>query len=1215
MTIFNKTKGYPLPYQAAFDREKAAFLELANRGAGLTPLNYVESERASFTLLNVNDIVCGQGEFNIIESNTIENQYNISTQSLTASQTVDSPLLHIYSSDFKQYVGFKSPALTTSSLYTLPLEDSDVANYVLTTSGKNNGSILSWSQGINPAILDATFILQTPNDSLPNAQALNALSPGIMYLAADTGVVSTIGLPSGELYIGNSDDLPASQLQITFNNLPTLTAVTVADGQVYRGTISGVPEASDALTVVEADIITINTRLAAANFILGSGLKVTWPGAQILSNLETGMVKNTFTPGIINKGVLSIAKIGVDYMAPPADPGTGVAKITLTDDNESLLSIAQAGVDYIAPPAGDQPTTTTNAVAIWGADNGSILNNSNSYLTNGNLILNGIFVSNDDPIGADSSFVGFAAPDVIEENITLVIPGTYGKTDQCLASRNDDEGTLRWLSVITGPTGEDTTTDRALVIWDGTDGTKVQNSVSLLSEEGFLTVGAITLLDQDTGKAAGLGPSPNMTASVGWTLPPEDAKIANQVIASDGDSALSFISVVLAPSGDNPTTTNALAIWGDDTGTKLINSKSYMEENGNLLVKTINLSNTPSDPNNPSVGFGAPDAITTSVIWELPPADATQANQAMCSDGNSKLSFQSVVLAPTGENPTTTNALAVWGDDTGTKLINSMSYLNAQGALLLNAITLSQTPNNPDNNSVGFFAPDASTITTNVIWTLPSADATVANQALCSNADEVLSFQSVILAPTGETPVTPNALAVWGDDTGTKLINSVSYISPGGSLTVLNIALCDNPTDPGAVVSGFTFSNSVGQSISNILYDLPTTAPTKGQVLGFEDTVIGDTYTLEWASAGGNSNAYYILQQKDNTLPNAQALNDIEVDSILKVIADGVITAAVEGEDYTTPEELESALDPIESAISTIEEEITTLESEVTGLGGTVLTILAALIGIPDYDNITGGDQTGITVSRSLLDNIDFIVNIQSSASTIDVSTTTASGDVSVYNLDLPTSGVSANTYNYPTALVVNEYGILTSVTGGNAPPPAIIVAQGFGIAVAAGIDKYTVSIDATNPGSDGQVLSTSGSALPSPTVSWIDTVNQITQGTGISVSGTSNVTVAIADITGVAGSFISPNVTINGQGQVATIKNGIVIGQAILPGSAVIINSVTVLSTTVQANSNIQITGVANPFVPAGILRIDNIVPNTSFDIYSSDLLDTSTINWVEYL
>ena len=287
-------------FNPGFDREKLAFLELANRGGGLDPINYIYAKDISCDTILSPSITGGTAEFYTIyssgiNSNTITNSADIITNRLKWSNP---------GNDY--HVGFTAGNLTQNTIWTLPLQDG-TNGQALATNGNGILSFIDVTGQAAPS--DATYILQIPNEKLPNAQALSELENGLMK--NNEGVIQiaipgqdylTPTLPSGQLFIGNSSNLATPQTTITIDNLPNLgvasisvpnpldptTPITISGGKIWHGTDVNRPEESTALLVVEGDIALINFRFFSANFILGKGnavLQTLMPGSQFLSNL------------------------------------------------------------------------------------------------------------------------------------------------------------------------------------------------------------------------------------------------------------------------------------------------------------------------------------------------------------------------------------------------------------------------------------------------------------------------------------------------------------------------------------------------------------------------------------------------------------------------------------------------------------------------------------------------------------------------------------------------------------------------------------------------------------------------------------------------------------------------------------------------------------------------------------------------------------------
>lgn len=299
-------------FNPGFDREKAAFLALANRGEGLTPINYLYAKEASFESILSPIITGGTAELFTIYANGINSANITNTEDIITNRLKWSNPSNDY------YVGFTAGNLTGNTIWRLPLQDG-TDGQVLATNGTGILSFIDAGGGSAPK--DATYILQQPSSDLPNAQALNQLNNGLMknkdgviQIAVPGEDYLSTALPSGQLFIGNSSNIATAQQTITIDNLPNLgttsinvpnpldptNPIVISGGKIWHGTDSNRPEESNALLVLEGDIALINFRFFSANFILGKGntvLQTLMPGSQFLSNLPAGSWMQTSAAG------------------------------------------------------------------------------------------------------------------------------------------------------------------------------------------------------------------------------------------------------------------------------------------------------------------------------------------------------------------------------------------------------------------------------------------------------------------------------------------------------------------------------------------------------------------------------------------------------------------------------------------------------------------------------------------------------------------------------------------------------------------------------------------------------------------------------------------------------------------------------------------------------------------------------------------------------
>lgn len=179
------------------------------------------------------------------------------------------------------------------------------------------------------AIADAPVIVNTPVSVFPNAQALSDLNDGLMknsdgvvQIATPDTDYLTPTLPSGNIWIGNAQNIAIPQPTLSLSNLPSLgtasisipnpidplNPISISGGKIWHGTDSNRPEESTALLTVEGDIALLNARFLLGEFIMGSALvQTTWPKSQFLINLQDGILKKTGK-------TLQYATPGTDYL-------------------------------------------------------------------------------------------------------------------------------------------------------------------------------------------------------------------------------------------------------------------------------------------------------------------------------------------------------------------------------------------------------------------------------------------------------------------------------------------------------------------------------------------------------------------------------------------------------------------------------------------------------------------------------------------------------------------------------------------------------------------------------------------------------------------------------------------------------------------------------------------------------------------------------------
>lgn len=234
-------------------------------------------------------------------------------------------LIEFFDANNSNFVALRAPD-TVPSNYSLLLPSADGSSgQGITTNGSGS---LSFSTLANH---NATFIVQTSDASLPNAQDLYTVGGG----GAGTG---------GLLKVNNVGVVALAVPDVDYATLATLLMIeasctasaAAASSDATAAAVSAGAAAASAVTAgVEAGIATSAagsiTGATSATFLIQVA-NTNLPNAQVMGTLATGLVKNTTTTG-----VQTIAVPGTDYFSPTSKfigkrTATAISYTVLTTD-------------------------------------------------------------------------------------------------------------------------------------------------------------------------------------------------------------------------------------------------------------------------------------------------------------------------------------------------------------------------------------------------------------------------------------------------------------------------------------------------------------------------------------------------------------------------------------------------------------------------------------------------------------------------------------------------------------------------------------------------------------------------------------------------------------------------------------------------------------------------------------------------------------------
>jgi hypothetical protein len=391
-------------FNPGFDREKAAFLELANRGNGLDPINYIYSTDISCESILTNTINAGTIEFytaygqGLYIEGVIKCQ-DLQTITLQASSgtinTLNTNIVKWSQENNDYYVAFQAGDLAASTTWTLPLQDG-TNGQVLTTNGQTILSFTSITDQCAPN--DANYILQTPNKLLPNAQALSRLIGGILKSSPITGVIS-IAIPDIDYAtVSTLEELAAeasiSAKEASASAAEAASSASEATAAAGEATAAGGEAAAAA---VEATAAAVKCSLSATRAEIAAGEATAAAAtAAISATTAEGAAAEAITAASEATGASTTATIAATTASSSATTAGISATESTTAATASSSSATTAGISAAASSA----SAAAASVSETNASNSAT--DAQSYLNT--LLTTGL---NDLPCTGNVSFAGY----------------------------------------------------------------------------------------------------------------------------------------------------------------------------------------------------------------------------------------------------------------------------------------------------------------------------------------------------------------------------------------------------------------------------------------------------------------------------------------------------------------------------------------------------------------------------------------------------------------------------------------------------------------------------------------------------------------------------------------------------------------------------------------------------------------------------------------
>ena len=655
-------------------------------------------------------------------------------------------------------ISLAAPNVVTGSSYslTLPPTQGAIGSYL-----KNNGSgSLSWDT-IPITSFSYRFVRATTNQStIGSLVTFEGTSTGEGTLGFSGGVFTLTG--GKTYYLQGTVDQITAIASFTFNyrwyDTTNSTYIGVG-GSVIN--VTSITSTNDIAYGVVSPTSTINVQLQITSAINVTSINASATGgpAALVYEIITG----TGTIGDVVGPASSTDK------AIPRFSGTSGkilqdSSVLLTDTNDiqgaASLQFKQSTNTVTLTPTLNTLTLTGNSgakVALTGLLTATLATN---------LVLT--------ETGAGVKTIAIRAPSAVTTTYTMTLPVAQGAASTVLT--NDGTGLLSWAAASSGNiTGPSSSTDKAMVRWNGITGTAIQDSLVIVSDTGAMS-GAISIaLSGATSGVLTVKPAAT-TTSYTVTMPSAQGA-AGTYLQNDGSGGLTWAAVtgtgdVVGPAS---ATNNAIARFDTTTGKLLKNSTVLLSDAGGLSgLATMALAGGTGS----LVQKAGTMAASYTVTW---PATQGSAATVLQNDGTGVLSWATGGNV-SGPASSTDNALVRFDGLTG-KILQNSGVTLSDTADLAGAKTLGL-----DGSTSGTLTIKPAATTTSYTMTMPGTQG-AASTYLQNNGSGTLAWATAGDV-TGPGTSTSNALARYSDTTGKVLRNSVLTATDTGDLAgVRSLAL------------------------------------------------------------------------------------------------------------------------------------------------------------------------------------------------------------------------------------------------------------------------------------------------------------------------------------------------------------------------------------------------------------------------------------------